>query len=474
MFSAVFRFVGWVITCLNVGGSAVQEQRSGVLNGRVTEQHRRIVGLRCANPTYNYNDFSCVAVQSMRALSATVLCLSTLTINGCSSVPLLSTVEPEKVTAKSTPVGLYSKSTFGLTDISTFDVYVDNDSIHLIVGGKVSADNKQNKLSYTRSENGGRNWQEPVTLSNLPASINSRGNDAQLAANDNHLLAVWQSKGELPSMGPMASAYSEDNGKTWTQGVNPAVNNAGDQSHVDLIADQHGLFHAVWLEDPEENGYQSLRYARSADWGNYWSKAATLDDSTCSCCWNTFALSPEQGLNILYRDMKPRDMALLQSYDDGKSWQNVSTVGEFGWQFDGCPHVGGALAYAGTGNPRQLHSLVWTGVEGKSGLYHLASNNNGRNWSTPQKIGNTAIHGDIAEFDGNIVAIWDEMEQEGSSIFYAKSEDGGNNWSVSTRLTTANKAATHPRLVATKQGLLALWTEKPSKKPSQLAWQRLE
>ncbi|MEQ1483976.1 sialidase family protein [Methyloglobulus sp.] len=438
----------------------------------MTQQHRRIVRLRCTNLTYN--DFSCVAVQSMGTLSVTLLCLAALTLNGCSSGQLLSTVEPKKETAESTSVGLYSKSTFGLTDISTFDVYADNDSIHLIVGGKVSVDNKQIKLSYNRSEDGGVSWQDLITLNNHPASINSRGNDVQLAAKGNHLLAVWQTKGELPSMGPMVSAYSEDNGKTWTQGANPAVNNAGDQSHIDLIADQNGVFHTVWLEDPEENGYQSLRYARSADWGKHWSQTATLDDSTCSCCWNTFALSPENELNILYRDMKPRDMALLQSYDDGKNWRHVSTVGEFGWQFDGCPHVGGALAYMGTGNPRQLHGLVWTGVEGKSGLYHLASNNNGRNWSTPQKIGNTAIHGDIAEFDGNIVAIWDEMEQEGSSIFYAKSEDNGNNWSTPTRLTVASNAATHPRLIATKQGLLALWTEKPSKKPSQLAWQRLE
>jgi hypothetical protein len=453
MSSAVLIFVGWV-------------------SASVTQLFQRIAGLRCANPAYF--DFFRITFQKTIFFPALLMHLASLALTGCSSGPLLSIVEPTTETAESPTVAPYSKSTLGLYDISTFDVYVDEDVIHVFAGGKVSDEDKQIKLRYTRSEDGGRNWLDPVNLSNLPASINSRGNDIQLAAKGNHLLAVWQSKGELPGMGPMVSAYSQDNGTTWKQGTNPAANNAGDQSHIDLIADHHGLFHAVWLEDPEENGYQSLRYSRSVNWGKRWSQAATLDDSTCSCCWNTLALSPENGLNILYRDMKPRDMSLLQPSDDGKTWRHISTVGEFAWQFDGCPHVGGSLAYTEADNPKQVHSLVWTGVEGKSGLYHLSSNDDGKSWSTPQKLGNAAIHSDIAAFDGNIVALWDEMEPDGASIFYAKSKDGGATWLTATRLTTANHVATHPRLVATKHGLLALWTEKPSKQPGQLAWQLLD
>jgi hypothetical protein len=418
-----------------------------------------------------YIDFLRITVQNLAVFPAILMCSLIITINGCSSGPLLGLVEP---TVGSTTAAPYSKSTFGLFDISTFDVYVDGDVIHVIAGGKVSAIDKQVRLRYTRSEDGGRHWNDPVAISDLPATIASRGNDIQLAAKGEHLLAVWQTKGELPGMGPMLSAYSQDNGKIWKQGTNPAVNNAGDQSHLDLITGQHGLFHAVWLEDPEENGYQSLRYARSVDSGKHWGQAVTLDDSTCSCCWNTFALSSENGLNILYRDMKPRDMSLLQSSDDGKTWQHISTVGEFAWKFDGCPHVGGSLTYAGHDHPAQLHSIVWTGAEQKSGLYHLFSNNNGKSWSTPQKLGNAAIHGDIVAIDSYIAAIWDEMEPDGSSIFYAKSVDGGITWLSATRLTKASNAATHPRLVATGYGLLALWTEKSSKQPGHLAWQLLE
>jgi BNR repeat-like domain len=399
-----------------------------------------------------------------------LLCLSALLENGCSSVPQTIDTGP---TNKSAAIR-YSTSTFGLSELATFDVYVENAFIHILMGGKVSAKDKQIKLRYIRSEDGGSHWSDPVPLGNFPESINSRGNDIQLTAKGSKLLAVWQSKGELPGMGPLVSAYSLDNGKTWNLGTNPAVINAGDQSHTDLITDEHGNFHAIWLEDPQENGYQSLRYARSSDNGKHWGQALTLDDSTCSCCWNTFALSPKNELNILYRDMKPRDMSLLQSKDEGKTWKWVSTVGEFGWKFDGCPHVGGSLAYARISDTTQLHSLVWTGVEQHAGLYYLSTENNGVNWTTPQKLGNTAIHGDIAGLDGDLAAIWDEMEADGTSIFYAKSNNGGATWTTPRRLTKTSSAATHPRLVATKHGFLALWTEKPTKQTSRLAWQLLE
>ena len=401
-----------------------------------------------------------------------VVFMFSLSIFGCSSGSLSTQVDSSKI-IETHPSVSYSASTFGLYDIASFDVFAENNAVHILIAGKSSALDKQNKLRYLRSDDSGNTWQEPVSLGDLPETMASRGNDVQIAVSGERLLAVWQTKGELPSMGPMVSAYSDDNGRTWQRGANPAGNDAGDQSHFDVIADQRGHFHVAWLEDPEENGYQSLRYNRTENSGKSWDKAQTLDNSTCSCCWNTLALSPDNALNILYRDMKPRDMALIQSNDSGLTWQPASTVGEFGWQFDGCPHDGGSLAYPGSRNPKQMHGLVWTGLEQKAGLYYLLSNDNGKTWSTPQRLGNTAIHGDIAVDDGEIMTAWDEMESEGSAIFYAKTRSGENPKFTPIRLTQASNAATHPRLVATKHGFLALWTEKPGKQPSRLAWQSL-
>jgi hypothetical protein len=119
------------------------------------------------------------------------------------------------------------------------------------------------------------------------------------------------------------------------------------------------------------------------------------------------------------------------------------------------------------GGDNKLYSSVWTGVDGKSGLYSLHSDNNGKTWSTPQTMGKLANRSDIAVNNQQVMMIWDEREPDGSSIFSAQSKDGGVSWSTPKRLSSQGIMATHPRILATEQGFLALWTEKQTKKPSQ-------
>lgn len=397
-----------------------------------------------------------------------ILLVTVVTVSGCGSEtglyqpPSLVNIQSSKQN------GIYPKALSGLIEVKSFDVYVDQQLVHAVVAGVIT---KGSALSvrYLRSEDGGRHWSKPITLSDkFPAPIASRGNDIQIAAANEKLVALWQTRGEFPNQGPMVSVYSKDAGETWQMGDNPAANNTGDQAHIDLATDQNGDFHAVWLEDPQENGYQSVRYAKSTTGGQHWESGKTLDDSTCSCCWNTLIASGAGDLNLLYRDMQPRDMALLQSKDYGVTWQRISTVGDFKWQFDGCPHIGGGLAVAPGSPSNTLHGVVWTGVENKQGLYYLRSGNNGKTWSAPQRLGKNAMHGDIAAADaGYISAVWDEMGPEGSRVVISRSENGGRIWSSTTTLSQTGSLATHPRVVRTSAGILAVWTEKLPKQPAQ-------
>lgn len=341
--------------------------------------------------------------------------------------------------------------------VNSFDVTVHQGVVHVLLSSP--SNDKTSHVYYLRSKDGGQHWTKASTVIQNSPSLAIRGNDVQLAVAGQQLVALWQTQGELPSMGAMVSYYSKNGGKTWQQGSNPAADKQGDQSHLDIIVDKQGVFHVVWLSDPEENGYQSLRYSRSLTGGQDWQAAMKLDDSTCSCCWNTLALAKNGSLNVLYRDMKPRDMALLQSTDAGVSWQRISTVGEFNWQFDGCPHIGGGLAI----QDNHVYATVWTGLDTKAGLYTVSSNDNGRTWTQPKALGNFASHSDIAVNQNRIIAIWDERTADGSGIFIAKSQDNGATWSNADRLTEPKVLATHPRIVATQQGFLALWTEKYKK-----------
>lgn len=375
-------------------------------------------------------------------------------LSGCSQ----TTQEPAAdATLRPLQVRLIDTATLGIQNVTSFDVYLDGQRLHAVFSG-LPATGKQPVIGYLRSDDGGLHWSTVQALGesfSLPVEAKA-GNDIQIAASGAKLLAMWQLTGELPGMGPLTAAYSEDTGQTWHLASKPTGSDA-DQSHHELLADANGRFHAVWLDDRDENGYQGVRYARSGDVGKTWELAQTVDDSSCSCCWNRLALGMDGTLNLLYRDMEPRDMALAQTADTGVSWQRLTTVGAFDWKFDGCPHNGGALSVSGNGS---IHALVWTGVENQVGLYHLQSADHGKHWSLPQPIGEfAAFHSDLAAGADRLVAIWDALGPEGSKVYFADSIDNGAHWAVAKVLSAPGRSATFPRVVATPAGFLAMWLE---------------
>lgn len=348
---------------------------------------------------------------------------------------------------------------FAGQNVLSFDVYPEDGVLHALVALATAKPN-QPYIAYLRSDDGGMNWSNPIDVGRYASGTleSGAGNDVQIAVYGTNLMAIWQVTGEIPGMGPLQTVFSHDGGKSWVPGANPTGSET-DQSHPDLLADHTGRFHLVWLDDRDENGYQGLRYARSSSLGQHWELAQTIDESTCSCCWNRLALGLDGRLNALYRDMEPRDMALASSEDAGKTWRRISTVGEFNWIFDGCPHNGGALVWGGG---QTWHGLVWTGVENQAGLYYVRSTDNGNSWSKPCAMDgkSLAFHSDMAVVgDGHLLAIWDAMGPGGSAVMISESFDQGEHWSDARRISALGISATFPRAVKTPFGVLAMWIE---------------
>ena len=109
-----------------------------------------------------------------------------------------------------------------------------------------------------------------------------------------------------------------------------------------------------------------------------------------------------------------------------------------------------------------MHALSLTVVEGAAGLYYRASADAGRTWRQPVKLAEAnARNPDLARApDGMLAAVWEELSGAESTIFYALSLDEGQTWAASVRLSDGDSEATHPRIVVTEDGYLALWLER--------------
>jgi len=353
----------------------------------------------------------------------------------------------------------HKKSTEGVISV---DIVNHNDQLHLLTG-KLQQNNKS--LWYQSSNDGGKSWSAESKVLNADklAIKMTRGNDAQIAVQANNIVVSWTKfdpKARFKA-GAMQAARSTDAGKTWQYTNTPPDWKKGPHGYIDMAADEHAM-HAVWLDSrfgsTGINATQGIHYAKSIDGGQNWQSNKTLDKISCSCCWNTVKTDFDGNPYVLYRDKQPSDFSIGVIK---QQWQRLNHVGAFNWQFDGCPHIGAGLDFQNTAGHKRTHAIVGTGHLDHLGVHYLYSDDAGKNWSKAMQLGTeSAIHADIAAHDnGRVVAVWDMMTADGLAIFSAESKDQGNNWSDAIQISKPKIRATHPRIVKTRQGFLALWTE---------------
>lgn len=359
----------------------------------------------------------------------------------------------------------------GKAGVCSLEVVSDGAKLHMLLG-EIAEPGEVPVLSHRTSTDGGALWSAPVQVNAAAPKPHGlhRGSDARIAARGDNVVVAWTGAGtDAWGSGPMSVVASRDGGRTWARAENPADDGLTDgHNFLALGADQSGVFHVAWLD--KRDGDRGLRYAASNDGGLHWTPNATPAPKTCECCWNSIVPLSDGKVAILFRDRSPRDMRIVTSRSDGQGWLAPVSVGDFNWQFNACPHVGGALATRSTPAGQQLHAAVWTGVPGASGLYHLRSEDAGRSWSTPHKMNvPLAWHPAMAvDLKGRVVVVWDTMAASAPETWAVLSVDGGVSWEVPVRLSSPEVPAAHPRVVPTEKGFRVFWTEE--KTPSPAVW----
>lgn len=343
--------------------------------------------------------------------------------------------------------------------VASLDVCVDGATTHLLLA--ITGAGKPARVEHRRSQDGGASWSDAVVIDvGAPPHSPSRTNDLQIAARAEQVLAAWTTSGTgFMGSGPLVTAYSQDGGKTWTRGANPADDD-NDKGHafVDLAADGTGKLHAVWLDG--RSGKQGLITTSSEDQGRSWRANTILDPRTCECCWNTIS-SDGEVVAVLYRASAPRDMRLLLSRDRGATWNDGVPAGAFNWAIEACPHVGGGLGWSGDDGKRVLHAVVWTGAEGVAGVHHLMTADGGRTWSEPHPFPvPRARQVSVAGERARVVVACTANDGSGTAVWSQTSDDGGATWGLPERLSAADEEVAHPKVITTTQGIRVFWTSK--------------
>jgi hypothetical protein len=218
---------------------------------------------------------------------------------------------------------------------------------------------KSHALRFARRSKGG-GWGEARTISEgADWFVNWADFPSVAALGDGTLFAHW-----LARSGSGRYAYdvqvsvSRDGGKTWSAAVVP---------HRDGTPTEHGFVSmtpwsahemgVVWLDGrktkspahgshEEAAGEMSLVHTTLSPDGKLGAETV-LDGRVCDCC-QTDAARAEGATVVVYRDRSPkevRDMSVVRFA--GGRWSEPRTLAHDGWEINGCPVNGPALAAKG-------------------------------------------------------------------------------------------------------------------------------
>jgi hypothetical protein len=160
-------------------------------------------------------------------------------------------------------------------------------------------------------------------------------------------------QGGRPSDLQIVYSASTDQGNTWTLPVPVHADKTPDivRGFFDATVLANGEIGVAYLNDIQGKAHQrDLRFVTST--GGKFSEEKILDPFVCDCCNISLLVDPAGALHLYYRENQDniRDIAQMNSTDNGQTFTKPQILFKDNWQINGCPHSG-PTSSAGGGNP---------------------------------------------------------------------------------------------------------------------------
>ena len=206
-----------------------------------------------------------------------------------------------------------------------------------------------NAIYYAYSADDGANFSVPELVDSLTGLHLGASRAPRIAASRRSVvITAIDRKGDL-------YAYSRGPAGRWAerQRVNDVPEIAKEGFNA-LTGDGEGNFFVTWL-DLRQDKKNKLYGATSSDDGKSWSANRLVyrspDSTVCECCQPS-ALMRGKEVFVMFRNWidGSRDMYLLASNDKGKTFRSPVKLGQGTWKLNACPMDGGDIsASAGKG-----------------------------------------------------------------------------------------------------------------------------
>jgi hypothetical protein len=212
--------------------------------------------------------------------------------------------------------------------------------------------------------------------------------------------------------------------------------------------------------------HYAVYYVNSMDGGNNWSSSRRINWTEGNSYNAALAADSSSHLHLAYNDDVPgnEEVYFKKSTNGGTSWMTSKrlsyNLGGSGWP---------AIGVDSSGNPH----VAWSdSTPGPYEIYYKKSTDGGETWSVAKRLSFTSagqnIYVEIAvDSSANPHLVWQGSRPDGIEIYYKKSTNGGAAWATTRKLTwTAAYDSRYPDIAAGSPGDLHLvWGEETTGEP---------
>ena len=227
-----------------------------------------------------------------------------------------------------------------------------------------------------------------VRVNDIEGEVVSHGENSPILnmRSRSEIYVLWQARRPGHADG---SALRFSRSRDWGESFSKAIDvdpspGATSQGFYTMNVSPNGVVYAAWLDGRERGegrpGTAAVYIARSTNRGVSFEKSVRVSFDSCPCCRPNIAFADDRTIHVAWRkvlDGNVRDIFVSTSHDAGATWDPPVRVAEDNWILNGCPHSGAAMATL----ERRLFVTWYTVRESEPQLSIAYSDDGGRSFS---------------------------------------------------------------------------------------------
>jgi hypothetical protein len=228
------------------------------------------------------------------------------------------------------------------------------------------------------SFDGGDSFEPAVRVNDVPGEVSSHGESSpqMQIRTRSEFYTLWQTRRGEGSV--LRFARSMNWGESFSKALEVDPTSTS-QAFFTMNVSPKGVIYAAWLDGRDRGkgrmGTSAVYLTRSTDKGQTFEKPVRVALDVCPCCRPSIGFGGDGSVYVSWRGVlenNVRDIFVAASPDGGATWGPAVRVAEDNWVLNGCPHSGAALASIG----KRLF-IAWHAVRDKQVTLSLAYSDDG-------------------------------------------------------------------------------------------------